>query len=434
MIGSWMRRARRVRAAWWVLFCGMLTLPAGGALAQTTPLLRVWNEAPIVQPGDTLVVAIRLDGPPVAHLFGVGLEVLYDTTALVVEGVVRGPLFDGFTFDGPSPQGTMFMEETTAGTERTLHLGLTLYRGAADPVASAAGTVLQVAFVVRASAVPGLYPLRVRAAEVWTLDPVTDEAGLVQPAMDDDAVLVAMDRRARRLRLEAGDPPAVVLPALGGLRLDADPLAAAAELMVTRVYRAPAGTPLPEAYDRLALPGFWQLEPTQGTVPAAGVCIPLEGVLDWVGRPSALVLVQRADAASPWEPRAVRFEPSAAAPERLCADGLVPAGELAVAGGSRATAAEGLARSGPAFTLTPLYPQPARQTVSTQLTVAVPQTVRVDLYDLRGRHVARVYDGYLPAGQPLRLTVPVRRWPAGLYLLRIVGTTFQATRPLAIVR
>lgn len=80
------------------------------------------------------------------------------------------------------------------------------------------------------------------------------------------------------------------------------------------------------------------------------------------------------------------------------------------------------------FALSPAYPNPFTTATTFTLRVATPQAVRVEAFDLLGRRVAVLHDGAVPADTPLRLTFDATGLPAGLYVYRATGATFQATR------
>ncbi len=53
---------------------------------------------------------------------------------------------------------------------------------------------------------------------------------------------------------------------------------------------------------------------------------------------------------------------------------------------------------------------------------------------MAGREVARVYDGPAQAATELTLTVPEVGLPAGVYVVRVVGETFEASRRVVLTR
>ena len=84
--------------------------------------------------------------------------------------------------------------------------------------------------------------------------------------------------------------------------------------------------------------------------------------------------------------------------------------------------------------LSPAYPNPFRTTTRFTLTVAHRQHVRVAVFDGLGRRRHVLYDGSMPAGSARPFTLSGHTLPSGLYLLRITGERFLATRPVLLMR
>ena len=87
-----------------------------------------------------------------------------------------------------------------------------------------------------------------------------------------------------------------------------------------------------------------------------------------------------------------------------------------------------------AFELSEAAPNPTPGTARLTLRVAEPQTVRADLYDLAGRRVRSLYAGEAGPGRDLVLTVDGAALPAGVYLVRVSGASFEATRRVVLAR
>lgn len=85
------------------------------------------------------------------------------------------------------------------------------------------------------------------------------------------------------------------------------------------------------------------------------------------------------------------------------------------------------------FAVSSVFPNPAQGRASLRLTLPAASQVRVEVYDLTGRLMARVLDGMQAAGT---LDVPVdgRGWASGTYLVRVTSGTTVTTRTLSIVR
>ncbi|MEL6773037.1 MAG: T9SS type A sorting domain-containing protein, partial [Bacteroidota bacterium] len=73
---------------------------------------------------------------------------------------------------------------------------------------------------------------------------------------------------------------------------------------------------------------------------------------------------------------------------------------------------------------------------TTTLTLALDRSeeVRVAVYDLLGREVARLFEGAGAAGSLLTLTFDGAGLSSGTYVVRVVGETFAETRRLTLVR
>ncbi len=98
----------------------------------------------------------------------------------------------------------------------------------------------------------------------------------------------------------------------------------------------------------------------------------------------------------------------------------------------QATACEACEALPAGFTLSEPAPNPTRAGARLTLRVGSPQTVRADLYDVAGRAVAPVFDGRVSAGATVELAVPGDGLPAGVYVVRVVGERFEASRRVVI--
>ena len=97
-----------------------------------------------------------------------------------------------------------------------------------------------------------------------------------------------------------------------------------------------------------------------------------------------------------------------------------------------------LATSAPAppaaFSLSDPSPNPTPGTARLTLRVPTAQAVRADLYDLAGRRVRPVFDGRAEPGRDLVLEVQGAALPAGVYVVRVVGEAFEASRRVTLAR
>ncbi len=80
------------------------------------------------------------------------------------------------------------------------------------------------------------------------------------------------------------------------------------------------------------------------------------------------------------------------------------------------------------YELSPLFPNPFATRTSFALRVAETQHVRIDLFDLTGRRIQQVYDGTLEAFTARAFDLAATDLPSGVYLLRVTGERFTATR------
>ena len=78
-------------------------------------------------------------------------------------------------------------------------------------------------------------------------------------------------------------------------------------------------------------------------------------------------------------------------------------------------------------------PNPARSRTEIRFSTAAAGAVRLDLFDVRGRHVSRLADGPYAAG-PHRVPVEVGGLPAGVYLVRLDAAGQRRSTPLTVVR
>lgn len=86
-----------------------------------------------------------------------------------------------------------------------------------------------------------------------------------------------------------------------------------------------------------------------------------------------------------------------------------------------------------AFALRGPFPQPVRGLSTVSLSVARSQSVRVALYDSRGRLVSVLRDGIVGGGAPIQLVIDGRERAAGVYFLRVAGEDFSETRKVVVL-
>jgi len=79
-------------------------------------------------------------------------------------------------------------------------------------------------------------------------------------------------------------------------------------------------------------------------------------------------------------------------------------------------------------------PHPVRHQAHMQLVLKRGQRLRLAMYDVVGRHVRTLYDGYLAPEHPLLLQLDASNLASGVYFLRVEGEQFTATRRMVHVR
>jgi len=86
------------------------------------------------------------------------------------------------------------------------------------------------------------------------------------------------------------------------------------------------------------------------------------------------------------------------------------------------------------FLLSDAYPNPFNPQTRFNLQLQVAQQVKVAVYNLLGRQVMLLHDGTLAARTPHAFTFDAANLPSGLYLYRVSGETFNATRTAMLLK
>ena len=84
--------------------------------------------------------------------------------------------------------------------------------------------------------------------------------------------------------------------------------------------------------------------------------------------------------------------------------------------------------------LSAAYPNPFTPQTEFALTLRRAQHVRVALYDLTGRRVDTLFEGFLQAGTPHRFTIEGGDLPSGVYVYRVLGESFADSRAVVLMR
>ncbi|OZC04702.1 choice-of-anchor B family protein [Rubricoccus marinus] len=87
-----------------------------------------------------------------------------------------------------------------------------------------------------------------------------------------------------------------------------------------------------------------------------------------------------------------------------------------------------------AYALSLPEPNPASERSTLSLRVDAAQLVYAALYDLTGRRVATLLDRAVASGETVALEVNGSALPAGVYVVRVAGETFEASERVSIVR
>ncbi len=85
------------------------------------------------------------------------------------------------------------------------------------------------------------------------------------------------------------------------------------------------------------------------------------------------------------------------------------------------------------YFLSSAYPNPFASDTRLTLTLAETQHVQAEMLDITGRRVALLHNGIVQAGAPFPLTLTAASLPSGLYLVRVRGEHFTATRRVSLV-
>ena len=86
------------------------------------------------------------------------------------------------------------------------------------------------------------------------------------------------------------------------------------------------------------------------------------------------------------------------------------------------------------YAFSAIGPNPVRSAARFTVQVATAETVRVSVYDVLGREVAEVFDGELASGAPRTMELNASALPAGTYVVRVRGESFETTRNVTVAR
>ncbi len=86
------------------------------------------------------------------------------------------------------------------------------------------------------------------------------------------------------------------------------------------------------------------------------------------------------------------------------------------------------------FELSENYPNPFNPSTNFNLIIAREQQVAIKVYDMQGRQVRSLFDGALTANDQHQFTFEASNLPSGLYVIRVVGESFNATRNVMLLK
>ena len=84
--------------------------------------------------------------------------------------------------------------------------------------------------------------------------------------------------------------------------------------------------------------------------------------------------------------------------------------------------------------LTPVYPNPFTHLAKFDLAIDQPQHVKIEVFDMLGRSIHLVHDGFLAASEKRTFELDGRDWTNGIYLFQIEGELFAQSRPIVLIR
>ena len=86
------------------------------------------------------------------------------------------------------------------------------------------------------------------------------------------------------------------------------------------------------------------------------------------------------------------------------------------------------------FELIAAYPNPFNPTTQFELAVATAQHVGIDVVDMTGRVVRRLFAGELAGGRQHQFTFDAHNLPSGTYWIQVKGETFVASQPALLLK
>jgi len=90
-------------------------------------------------------------------------------------------------------------------------------------------------------------------------------------------------------------------------------------------------------------------------------------------------------------------------------------------------------RSNDRFTVSDPYPNPSSGVIQVDIGMKAAGQVVMDVYDVLGRHLKRVFEGNLPVGEE-RIAIDTTELRDGMYLLRVQSQAITETRKIAVLK
>ncbi len=86
------------------------------------------------------------------------------------------------------------------------------------------------------------------------------------------------------------------------------------------------------------------------------------------------------------------------------------------------------------FVLSAAYPNPFNPQTSFSLKVEKRQDIKVEVFNLLGRPVKVLFEGTMDVGETRTFTFDAGDLPSGIYLYRVRGEDFTATRQMTLLK
>ncbi len=101
---------------------------------------------------------------------------------------------------------------------------------------------------------------------------------------------------------------------------------------------------------------------------------------------------------------------------------------------ARSAAADDRVEEPDTFTLSAAYPNPFNPQTSFSLTVDDRQEVTVEVFNLLGVRIEQLFRGEMQSGEMREFTFVADDIPSGIYLYRVQGENFTATRQMTLLK